>query len=245
MRWLERFSLHRVDAMIAGNRQAHDVLHWRGYSGPIEVIPQVGVDVDSLSGARASPPEYEVLRPGCRIGFIGRLVPEKGIRDLLVAFRPLAQEAVLVFLGEGPLRREIQEYADRDDLAGRILAPGFIEPERIPACLQHLDVLVLPSRTTPTWAEQFGYVLAEAMVARVPVIGASSGAIPDVIGDAGLVYPEGDTQALTECLRELIHSPLRRRQLGQAGWERARQRFSDEAIAKATLCVYRSALGAS
>jgi glycosyltransferase involved in cell wall biosynthesis len=245
LRWLERFSLRRVDAMVAGSRQAQDVLRWRGYLGPVDVIPQVGVDVAPFANRADVPPLYQTLPPGCRIGFIGRLVPEKGIMDLLAAFRPLAERAVLVFLGEGPLRREIGEQAARDDLAARILAPGFIEPEQIPAHLHGLDILVLPSRTTTVWAEQFGYVLVEAMAARVPVVGADSGAIPDVVGDAGLLYPEGDIGALTNCLRELLDDPSRRERLGQAGWERVRQRFSDEAIAKATLQVYRSVLGES
>ena len=242
--WLEHFSLRRVDAMIAGNRQAREVLRWRGYAGPLEVIPQVGVDAQPAPGAWVEPPEFATLPPGCRIGFIGRLVPEKGVLDLLEAFRPLAEQAVLLFLGDGPLRREIQQRAARDGLASRVLAPGFIKQARIPDYLRGLDMLVLPSRTTPFWAEQFGHVLVEAMAARVPVIGASSGAIPEVIGEAGLVYPEGDVSALTQCLRALVDDPLRREQLGQAGWSRVQTYYSDEAVAMATLRVYRAALGA-
>jgi len=113
LRWLERYSLRRVDAMIAGNRQAGDVLRWRGYAGAIEVAPQVGVDMPPVDGAWAPPCEVEALPAGFRIGYIGRLVPEKGVMDLLAAFRPLAQRATLVFLGQGPLRSEIRGTASR------------------------------------------------------------------------------------------------------------------------------------
>ena len=66
----------------------------------------------------------------------------------------------------------------------------------VPAVLRALDVLVLPSLTTPSWKEQFGRVLQEAMACAIPVVGSDSGEIPHVIGDAGLVTPEGDAAAL-------------------------------------------------
>ena len=67
----------------------------------------------------------------------------------------------------------------------------------MPALYREMDVLVLPSRTTPTWAEQFGKVLCEALLCGTPVIGSSSGEIPWVVTTTGggLVYPEGDTPA--------------------------------------------------
>ena len=61
----------------------------------------------------------------------------------------------------------------------------------VPRHLRALDALVLPSESTPLWKEQFGHVLIEAMACGVPVVGSDSGAIPEVIGEAGLLFPGG------------------------------------------------------
>lgn len=234
LRWIEHFTLRSVDWMITGNREAAEVVRWRGYLGPVTVIPQVGVDPAHFAEYKADP------RPGpFRIGFVGRLVSEKGVLDLWEAFVPLADRAVLVLIGEGPLRDVIQQKAAEVGLAHRVEMPGFVPYAQIPTWLSQLDALVLPSRTTPVWKEQFGHVLAEAMLAGVPVIGSDSGAIPEVIGDAGLLFPEGDIAALRERLVFLMDSPAERQRLAEAGRQRALTWFTDDAIAQATLQVYK------
>jgi len=97
----------------------------------------------------------------------------------------------------------------------------------------------LPSRTTRVWKEQFGRVLTEAMACRVPVIGSNSGAIPEVIGDAGLIFPEGDARALAGCLRRLIESPDLCRELGERGYVRVMRLYTQERIAEQTAEFYR------
>jgi len=103
-------------------------------------------------------------------------------------------------------------------------------------------VLVVPSRTRPNWKEQFGRVIVEAMACGVPVIGSSSGAIPDVIGDAGLIVPEGDRAALAGALRGLMSDPDRRRDLAERGRARVLARYTQAQVAAQTVDVYRSML---
>src|SRR5207249_9367682 len=92
---------------------------------------------------------------------------------------------------------------------------------RLPGCPKDLDALVLPSVTIlPMHRDQFGRVLVEAMADGVPVIGSSSGAIPEVIGDAGLVVPERDPAALAQAIDRLLAYPDQR----QALVDRAHQR---------------------
>ena len=105
-----------------------------------------------------------------------------------------------------------------------------------------LDVLVLPSRTTRRWKEQFGRVLIEAMACETPVVGSSSAEIPHVIGEAGLVFPEGDVVALTKHLRSLCDSPDLVALLGARGRARVLQRFTHRRIAEETAKLYKQVL---
>jgi glycosyltransferase involved in cell wall biosynthesis len=91
-----------------------------------------------------------------------------------------------------------------------------------------LDVLALPSHTTPTWKEQFGRVIVEALWCGVPVIGSDSGEIPWLIEltGGGLVYPEGDSAALAARLTELREQPALRRELASAGGTAVERLFS-------------------
>ncbi|MFZ4664511.1 MAG: glycosyltransferase, partial [Caldilineaceae bacterium] len=90
----------------------------------------------------------------------------------------------------------------------------------------------------PNWKEQFGRVLVEAMTCGVPVIGSDSGEIPHVIGDAGVIFPEGDVRALTQKLQQLLAQPVERRHLGAAGRQRVLQQFTMQQIAAQTVQVY-------
>jgi glycosyltransferase involved in cell wall biosynthesis len=94
------------------------------------------------------------------------------------------------------------------------------------------DALVLPSLTTPRWKEQFGRVLPEAMACGVPVIGSTSGNIPAMIGDAGIVVPEGDAGAVAAALRSLEESPERHARLAAAGRRRVVERLSVDVEAR-------------
>jgi glycosyltransferase involved in cell wall biosynthesis len=89
----------------------------------------------------------------------------------------------------------------------------------MPAAYAQMDVLALPSRTTPTWVEQFGRVLVEALWCGVPVVGTASGEIPWVIETTGggVVVPEGDPGALAAALTALRDDPARRAELARTG----------------------------
>ena len=91
----------------------------------------------------------------------------------------------------------------------------------MPAFFREIDVFVLPSISRPNWTEQFGRVLIEAMASEVVVVGSDSGEIPHVIGEAGLVFPEGDAPALCARLEELGASEDMRSPAGAAREERA------------------------
>jgi glycosyltransferase involved in cell wall biosynthesis len=101
--------------------------------------------------------------------------------------------------------------------------------------------LVLPSRSRPNWKEQFGRVLIEAMSCAVPVIGSTSGELPNVIGAAGLTFPEEDVTALAAHLHGLWQDPARRAELGALGRERVLAHYTQRKIAQQTVDVWRAA----
>jgi L-malate glycosyltransferase len=98
----------------------------------------------------------------------------------------------------------------------------------MPSAYAQLDVLVLPSRTTPTWKEQFGRVIVEALWCNVPVVGSDSGEIPHVIEltGGGLIFREGDPEMLAERLRTLRAAPVLRRELAATGRQAVERLFA-------------------
>ncbi len=234
--WFERYNMAHAAAAVAGNQEAAAILRRRGYQGPLEVIPQFGVD-EVLFALSPSPPTP--AREGFTVGYAGRLVPQKGVMDLLEALAGLPERVRLLLVGSGVLEPELRRRAEELGLGQRVEITSRASATEMPALYQKLDVLVLPSRTWPNWKEQFGRALIEAMACGVPVIGSNSGEIPHVIGDAGLVFSEGDAAALREQIRALLDDPARRRELAQRGRQRVIEHYTQEKVGEAYLALYR------
>lgn len=234
---MERYVHHHADAAIAGNREAMDVLRLKGYTGAVELIPQFGVDPDVFR-----PLEHERGDDRPTIGYAGRLVEEKGLYVLAEALVGLQGEWRLVLYGAGPLRGPLERRFARHGLADRVRFENHVLSGEVPRRLAAMDVLVLPSLTRPNWKEQFGRVLIEAMSCGVPVIGSDSGEIPSVIGDGGIVVPEGDAGALREALALLLHDRARRESLGDRGRARVMAHFTQAMVATRTVELYRRML---
>lgn len=233
----ERYNFAHAAHAIAGNHEAVEVLRAKGYKGPIQVIPQFGVDPQLYRPMRIKGGEEPFT-----IGYVGRLVEEKGIRLLVETVAGLEGDWQLSIVGEGPQRSVIERLSHKLGIANCVHFQRHIPSIQMPAHLNSLDVLVLPSLTKPNWKEQFGRVLIEAMACEVPVIGSDSGEIPHVIGDAGLVFPEGDVVALRNHLRRLMDEPEIRRQLGQRGRARVLAHYTQARIAQETYQVYQGIL---
>jgi glycosyltransferase involved in cell wall biosynthesis len=124
-------------------------------------------------------------------------------------------------------------------LADRVTFDDWIPSAQMAAYYGQLDALAVPSRTRPNWKEQFGRVLVEAMACGVPVVGSNCGEIPNVIGDAGLVFPEGQVDGLRSHLSQLLREPDLRAELARRGRERVLARYTQAQIAAQTYQVYR------
>ena len=237
-RWIERLVLRRADAAWAPSAEVPPILRAKGLPSatPTAVIP-LGVDVDRF--ARARPLDLPGLgRP--RIGFLGRLEPVKGLDVLLDALRLLQFPASLVIAGDGSQRNHLQRRAT--SIGGVELRPSLSYDE-VPGFLKSLDVLVLPSVTIlPLHREQFGRVLVEAMAAGVPVVGSSSVAIPEVIGDAGLVVPEGDPVGLASAIGRVLTEPGLAERLVERGRQRVCSLYAWPIVAARTVELFHSAM---
>lgn len=232
-RRLRRHSLRRVAGVICGNRRAAELLRGEGYfRGPIEVLPQYGLDVNEHQPGTEPKLRGELgLGDNIVVGYVGRLVPEKGLRLLIAALDRLQSLPwKLLLVGSGPLEEEIR----RDWMTkfpGRIVLVPAVPYEQAPRYLRCADIFVLPSHSTPSWMEQFGLALAQAMMLGIACIGSSSGAIPEILGPAGLVYEERNTEELTRTLEALLGSRARREQDGARGREFALRNYTLEGVA--------------
>ncbi len=237
LRWpwtaVERFTLHHSEGAICGNGEAADILRRHGFRGKTAVIPQLGVDTDFYSPGSGVALRERLGLKAPVIGFIGRLVEEKGIRLLLDAAKKLDSPASLLILGSGPLESELLRFQNETRI--QLVHVPAVPHDAVRDYIRAMDMLVLPSFSTPRWKEQFGHVLIEAMACEVPVIGSTSAAIPEVIGDAGLLFQEGSSDDLLLKLKTLMDSPSECTRLGKLGRERVLARFTNGQVARQTV----------
>ena len=243
-RWFERFALRTASGISACNAEAARIVEEKGFAGRARVIP-LGIDLqrfrsDAAAPALAGPAPDAEARP-VTVGFVGRLVPEKGADVLLDALtRDPRLRARIV--GAGPAEPALRARAVELEVADRVEFTGPIDPDDIEDFYRSLDVLAVPSLPTPTWTEQFGRVAVEAMASGVPVVSSDAGALPAVVGGAGIVVPAGDAGALALGLVEAAGP--RREELRSSGLARAAD-CSWEAVGDDYLELYRSVVHAA
>lgn len=240
---LEKYNLNYSDGIISGNQDGAEILRQRGYQGAIKVMPQLGVD-EKLFTPKSQPElaaKLGIDNNDFVIGFVGRFVPEKGLITLLNSLIILKDQPwKLLLLGRGNLKAELVKLAAEHQLQDRVIFVESVPHDEVVNYINLMNTLVLPSEVTYNlknltsvgWKEQFGHVLIEAMACKIPVVGSNSGEIPHVIGDAGLVFSEGNSQALADCLLQLIKKPDLAANLAEFGYQRVMDKYTNKALAK-------------
>jgi glycosyltransferase involved in cell wall biosynthesis len=204
--------LRETDLFLAATERARDCLLLEGAPSERVRVSPPGVDLERF-GAPAIDPladRHLVLSPG-------RLVWEKGHQDVLRAVAALRRGVVelppgtalpeVMIVGAGPEADELSRYADELGIGEDVRFQSFVPYEEMPALFARASCMVLASLPRVHWEEQFGMVLAEAMAARVPVVAAASGAIPEVVGEGVPQVASGDWVGLARALAE---GPLRK-----------------------------------
>lgn len=244
-KWVERFVLKNSLYCLAGNEGALLRLKTHGFTKGITVLPQFGVDTGRFhpfeNDNELVPDTSKTAKP-LRIGYVGRLTADKGLETLFRAFSKLGRnEAELVLLSSSAkLPEYFRDLAQALKIIGQIKLIAGVAHADFSGYLRSFDLQVLPSLTTPSWKEQFGRVMIEGMASGVPVIGSSSGAIPEVLGPNSLVFKEGNADDLYEKMNQLIGDSVLRKQLGEAGRDRVKKLYAYSVIAQKTREVYRS-----
>lgn len=230
--WVRKFVLDTAKLIVAGNQDGANLLRGWGYTGTIEVMPQLGVDTQLFSAdLRSQQQEGDELK----IGFLGRLAHQKGIDLIFAAARQLQQRGLkfrIILCGSGNDEEALRKEAENQQIAELVTWQGAVPHSKAAEEISKFDVLVLPSRTTETWKEQFGHVLIEAMAMGVPVVGSSSGEIPNVIGRPDLVFTEDNAGELANILAKMIREPEWREEAGYYGMNRVYQYYTHEKIAE-------------
>lgn len=233
----EKYNFEQAGGALAGGEEACAILRRRGFTKPVELCPQFGVD---LEVSRRTDPPPGFARPGIfTIGYFGRLVEEKGLDTLVEACAQLKGDWRLVFVGKGAMQPILEQQVQKLGLANRVEFYPMVSSTEVAAYMSGLDAFVLPSITRPNWKEQFGRVLIEAMACQVPVVGSSSGEIPQVIGEVGLVFPEKDVNALAAHLQRLMDDSALRAELTAKGLCRVSENYTQREIARKHLKLYK------
>jgi glycosyltransferase involved in cell wall biosynthesis len=247
IRWLNRRAMRHARRIIAISHSLAAFV--RDVEGaPPESVTTIHYGVDVLPAADAEGARRARAALGCGpgdrlIGFVGRLVRQKGVDVLLEAFarvRADRPDVRLCIVGDGPLRATLAARAARLDVGAAISFAGWQEnaAELMPA----FDLMVVPSR----W-EGLGLVALEALARARPLVVSAVDALPEIVEHrrSGLIVPAGDPGALADAVLELLDDPAFGRIVGRAGHDRVAREFTIERMVTGTLQVYEDVVAAT
>lgn len=250
--WFKSVALRRTDAITVNSSVTLDAVR--------QIAPGMATVRQIPMGATDAPPQQDKvaqLRRSLRRGsgpllaFVGRLVDEKGVEDLVLAARLLVNrrpDLTVLIVGEGQDRQRFEALASNSGLGDRIYFIGWVPADDVVNYLAAADVFVAPSRTSADgWKEAQGLAIVEAMLANVPVVATRSGGIVDSIhdGSTGLLVDERAPHQIAAAIERLTDDQLLAQRLRSAARARASARFTRASAATAFSDLYAEALGAT
>ena len=247
--WLESMVYKKSAYAFPITEAVEEVLlakKFRGHSTvcPLPLDPAIYRPRGSEEDRRLIPrAEGEVV-----IGYVGRIVEPKGLRTLAAALPSLLDlRWKLVVIGKGDFEQTFRQLLTERGVMDRVVFLGFVPHAETPRYLSAFDVLVVPSETQPNWKEQFGRVVTEAMACETPVIGSSSGEIPNLIRKSlgGMIFPEKNPGEFARCLRQMITDKDLHKKLGENGRKWVESEVSLSAVAKRMAATLEEAVGSA
>lgn len=233
---IKKYVMNQVDQFICYTEIAKECLITEGAkTEKITVIP-LGVDLTQFH------PTQHKARDIKTVLYVGRLVEEKGILDLYKAFKMVerdVQRVTLRIVGTGPLENTIRRLIQKDCFQDTVIIEHKSYHE-MPSVYQQADVLCVPSKKIKTWEEQYGMVFVEAMASGVPIVSYSTGSIPLIVGNAGLLAKESNIEELSALIIQIIRAKELGKKIGTIGRERAEKLFDAKKTAYKLLKLYTS-----
>jgi glycosyltransferase involved in cell wall biosynthesis len=246
-----RYALRSVDHVTVGSGATEAVV--RELAGPRVAITRVPVGVDLNRKAR--PELVAEIRHRHRRGqgpllvFVGRVVEEKGVDDLVRAVRDLSSDlpdVSAVIAGSGQHAERTRALAHDLGVGGRIHMPGWVDPTDVPSWFAAADVVVAPSRIgADGWAEGQGLSIIEAMATGRPVVATRTGGIPETVtdGETGVLVPPAEPAAIAAAVRTFVADPEEGVRMGERAAASVAARFSRESSVSRFEAIYRHVIG--
>lgn len=234
---------HVVDRILVNSDAARAELEERFAVRPAKIVA-VGTGVD-LARIDAAAPNVELIsslglteRP--KIGIVAKLSWIKGHRYLLDAMPDVLSrhpDAVLMIIGDGPLRALLEARAEELDISGSVFFVGARDD--VPSLLKALDIFVLASTS-----EGSPNAVLEAMAARLPVVATAVGGVPEMLmdGGSGILVPPKDPRAIASALSELLDDRARAASMGRAGREAVEREHDLDLVIRRTEGVFEAEL---
>jgi glycosyltransferase involved in cell wall biosynthesis len=236
-----QWTLAGFDRALTANSDGITVLREAGFQKPATTVGY-GVDTDTFATVNqvqcaALRSQLSISSEDRVVGYVGRIKRMKGLDLLIDAFSALVTEGQqhlkLLFVGSGEDEAAFLRLVRSRGIESNFRHVRTVPQADVPAYMHVIDTLVLPSRRVAMWAEQFGRVLVEGMAAGCIVLGSTSGAIPEVIGDAGFTFEENNANDLRRKLRAILNLSLTERsELVHRARSRAQDHYSWPSFAK-------------
>jgi alpha-maltose-1-phosphate synthase len=237
----------QADLLLPVSERAKEVLILEG--APTEKINVLmpGIDITHFRPMHKDPDlirKFNCQNDDLIILYVANLYREKGIFDLLYAFRALldrwraGKRLRLLIAGKGREKESVSSWIRRLHLQDHALLIGTYSYEIMPKIHNLADVFVLPSIPIRTWQEQFGYVMVESMACGKPVVSTWSGSIPEVVGDAGILVQPNDFVSIEQALEQLLLDEHLREACGMRARLRAENLFDAQKVSKKLRAVY-------
>lgn len=226
-RQAEQFVYRNSNFAVVVTENVANVMRMKGYTKPISVIP-MPVDLRTFFPAPTRSDASQM-----RMGFVGRLVPEKGVDTALIAVARLPRGSVnLTIIGDGSYGAVLRKLANSLGVDEAVTWRGALDRDSTAAAFRDFDIVLVPSKETKRWREQFGRVVIEAAATGVPVIATRSGELPYLVdaANAGWIVEEGDAIGMAAILQTLLDDPMQLQEVGQRARAAVIERYSEQVV---------------
>ncbi len=227
-------SFDKIDHFICISETARNNLEYEGTEpSKIDVVHN-SVDLSFFSPGRKDAALLDNLKISENdkvIMFVGKLTSWKNPFTLLYASKILADKGLslkLIFAGQGAQKSRLLRTAELLNLSKNIIFLSFMENTELNRYYRLADVFVMPSMTTITWEDQFPFAVVEALASGLPVIVTESGGMPELVGNAGKIYPQGNYSKLAGHLYEILTDKQLKQTMSDNSRQRAEEMFDNK-----------------